>query len=61
MGSGIHLNNFMGAPQFSLKEVIEIYAQEHDIHFVPKVGCTNDDLQVYGFGTLSIYLDSINK
>ena len=44
MGSGIHLNNSMGAPQLSLKEVIEIYAQEHDIQFFPKVGHTHDGL-----------------
>ena len=61
MGSGIHLNNSMGAPQLSLKEVIEIYAQEHDIQVFPKVGHTHDGFQVYGFGTISIYLDSINQ
>ena len=27
IGSGVHLNNYMGAPQLSLKEVIKIYAQ----------------------------------
>ena len=37
MGSGIHLNNFMGAPQLSLKEAIEKYAQEHDIQFSIKL------------------------
>ena len=61
MGSGIHLNNSMGAPNLSLKEVIEIYAQEHDIQFFPKVGHTHDGLQVYGFGIVSIYLDSIKQ
>ena len=34
----------MVAPQLSLKEVIETYAQEHDIQFFPKVGCTHDGL-----------------
>ena len=61
MGSGIRLNNFMGAPQLSLKEVIETNAREHDIQFFPKVGCTHDGLQVYGYGTISIYLDSIKQ
>ena len=36
------------------EEVIETYAQEHDINFFPKVGHTHDGLHVYGFGTLSI-------
>ena len=44
MCSGIHLNNSMGAPQLSLKEVIETYAQENDIQFSPKVGHTHDGL-----------------
>ena len=61
MGSRIYLNNSMGAPQLCLKEVVVIYAQEHDIQFFPKVGCTHDDLQVYGFGTLNIYLDFVNQ
>ncbi|GLJ45206.1 hypothetical protein SUGI_0951530 [Cryptomeria japonica] len=61
LGSGIHLNNSMGAPQLSLKEVIETYAQEHDIQFFPKVGRTHDGLQVYGFGSVSIYLDSAKQ
>lgn len=61
MGSEIHLNNSMGALQFSLKEVIETYAQEHDIQFFPKVGHTYDGLQVYGFGTVNIYLDSAKQ
>lgn len=61
MGSGIHLNNSMGAPQLSLKQVIKIYAQEHYIQIFPRMGCTHDRLQVYGFGTLSIYLDFIKQ
>ena len=61
MGNGIHLNNSMGAPQLSLMEVIETYAQEHNIQFFPKMGCTHDDLQVYGFGTVSSHLDSIKQ
>ena len=62
MGSETHLNKSMGAPHLSLREVIVIYAQEHDIQFFPTVRCTHDGLQVYGFATPSIYnVDSINQ
>ena len=61
MGSKIHLNNSMGAPRLILKEVIETYAQEHDIQFFPKVGRTHDGLQVYGFGIVRIYLDFVKQ
>ena len=43
----------------SLKEVVEAYAQGNDIQFFPKVGCTHDGLQVYGFGTITVYLDLV--
>ncbi|KAH9329996.1 hypothetical protein KI387_002104 [Taxus chinensis] len=57
LGCMIRVNNSMGVPQLSLKEVIEVYAQEHDIQFFPKVDRTYDVLQVYGFGTICVYLD----
>ena len=61
MGSGAHLNNSMEAPQLGLKEAVEAYTQEHDIWFFPIVGRTDDGLQVYGFRTVSVYLDYVKQ
>ena len=51
----------MEAPQLGLKEVVEAYAQEHDICFFPIVECTDDGLQVYGFRIVNVYLDSVKQ
>eukprot|EP00252_Welwitschia_mirabilis_P014179 TRINITY_DN31237_c0_g1_i1.p1 TRINITY_DN31237_c0_g1~~TRINITY_DN31237_c0_g1_i1.p1 ORF type:complete len:862 (+),score=167.71 TRINITY_DN31237_c0_g1_i1:180-2765(+) len=49
------------APEMSFKGAIEMFAQEHDIQFLPKVGRTHDGLQVYSFGNVSICLDLVNQ
>jgi tuftelin-interacting protein 11 len=51
----------MGAPQLNLEKIVEAYAQEHYIPFFPEVGHTHDGLQVYGFRTISVYLDSLKQ
>eukprot|EP00884_Botryococcus_braunii_P021802 jgi/Botrbrau1/8305/Bobra.0251s0031.1 len=47
-----------GPAELSLRQLIEKYAAEQNIEFMPKVGRSHNGLQVYAFGLVSVVVDS---
>ncbi|KAG6548843.1 hypothetical protein Mapa_009605 [Marchantia paleacea] len=54
------VDNF-GAENISLKEIVEGFAQDNDVQFVPKLGRVHEGLQVYAFGAVSVCVDSAKQ
>ncbi|OMO91706.1 hypothetical protein CCACVL1_07043 [Corchorus capsularis] len=47
-------------PKMPLRQVVEAYAQRHNLPFKPKFGRMHDGQQIYAFGNISIKLDPVN-
>ena len=54
----IHMEENGSAAAMTLKEVVEEFAQENDVQFMPKPGRTYEGLQVYSFGAVNVVVDS---
>ena len=45
----------------SLRELLERFAEEQDVPFLPKPGRTHAGMQVYGFGRVSVVIDAARE
>ncbi|CAM6126771.1 unnamed protein product [Calypogeia fissa] len=45
----------------SLKEIVEGFAQNNDVQFLPKLGRLHEGLQIYGFGMVSLCIDTAKQ
>lgn len=60
VGSRVQADGMGGGVEMTLKKVVEARAQHHGLLFKPKPGRTHNGHQIYGYGNISIYVDSLH-
>jgi tuftelin-interacting protein 11 len=45
----------------SLRELVESFAEQNDVPFMPKPGRTHAGMQVYSFGGVSVVIDAARE
>ncbi|XP_019182507.1 PREDICTED: septin and tuftelin-interacting protein 1 homolog 1-like [Ipomoea nil] len=61
LSGGLQRDGEDSGSDLSFKAIIEAYAQQNGLLFKPKPGRIHNGYQIYGFGSLSIIMDSLNE
>lgn len=58
---GLARDNGAAPAEMTLKEVVEAFAEQNDVQFLPKVGRLHEGFQVYGFGSTNVCMDNVQQ